>query len=40
MKRSRLTPLLTAAFLLAVAVYISYEVAANLTQQIQTLDAL
>ena len=40
MKRSRLTPLLTAAFLLAVAVYISYQVAANLTQQIQTVDAL
>ena len=40
MKRSRLTPLLTAAFLLAVAVYISYQMAANLTQQIQTVDAL
>ena len=40
MKRFRLTPLLTAAFLLAVAVYISYQVIANLTQQIQTVDAL
>lgn len=40
MKRSRVSTLCTIAFLLAVAVYIVYQVAANLTQQIRTVDAL
>ena len=40
MKKSRVSTLCTIAFLLAVAVYIVYQVAANLTQQIRTVDAL
>lgn len=40
MKRSRVSTLCTIAFLLAVAVYIVYQVVANLTQQIRTVDAL
>lgn len=40
MKRSRVSTLCSIAFLLAVAVYIVYQVAANLTQQIRTVDAL
>ena len=40
MKRSRVSTVCTIAFLLAVAVYIVYQVVANLTQQIRTVDAL
>ncbi|MBR4992214.1 MAG: hypothetical protein IKY86_04400 [Clostridia bacterium] len=40
MKRSRVSTLCTIAFLLAVAVYIAYQVIVNLTQQIRTVDAL
>lgn len=40
MKRSRVSTLCTIAFLLAVAVYIAYQVVVNLTQQIRTVDAL
>ena len=40
MKKSRVSTLCTIAFLLAVAVYIVYQVVANLTQQIRTVDAL
>lgn len=40
MKRSRLTTLFTIIGLIAVSVYILYQVTANLTQQIRTVDAL
>lgn len=40
MKRSRVSTLCTIAFLLAVVAYIGYQVIANLTQQIRTVDAL
>ncbi len=40
MKKSRLSTLCTIVFLLAVVVYILYQVSANLTQQIRTVDAL
>ena len=40
MKRSKASTLVTIVFLLAVAVYIFYQVTANLTRQIRTVDAL
>ena len=40
MKRSKASTLLTIVFFAAVAVYIFYQVTANLTRQIRTVDAL
>ena len=40
MKRSRFTTLFTIIGLIAVSIYIIYQVTANLTQQIRTVDAL
>ncbi len=40
MKKSKLSTPLTIAFLLLVVIYILYQVTANLTQQIRTVDAL
>ncbi len=40
MKKTALSTLCTIAFLLVVVVYILYQVSANLTQQIRTVDAL
>ena len=40
MKRSKASTLFTIVFLAAVAVYIFYQVTANLTRQIRTVDAL
>lgn len=40
MKKNRLSTLCSIALLLAVAIYVAYQVFANLTQQLRTVDAL
>lgn len=40
MKKNRLSALCSIALLLAVAIYVAYQVFANLTQQLRTVDAL